>query len=43
MTTSVGIYQPLFKPRLAGFLDDGFIPLDWLHNRLPPARAALLD
>jgi hypothetical protein len=42
MTLPVGIYQPLYKPRLAEFLDDGFLPLDWLHNPMPGLRESAL-
>jgi hypothetical protein len=42
MESSIGIYQPFYKPSLVERLDPGFIPLDWLSNPAPALRELAL-
>jgi hypothetical protein len=42
MKSSVGIYQPFYKPALIERLDPGFIALDWLSNPTPALRELAL-
>jgi len=42
METSIGIYQPFYKPALVERLDPGFIPLDWRSNPAPALRELAL-
>lgn len=41
-SSSIGIYQPIYKPELIGRLDRGFTPLDWLSNPAPAFRELVL-
>jgi hypothetical protein len=42
MKSSIGIYQPFYKPALIERLDPGFIALDWLPNPTPALRELAL-
>jgi hypothetical protein len=42
MTSSIGIYQPFFKPAMIERLDRGFLALDWLANPAPALRELTL-
>jgi hypothetical protein len=42
MKSSIGIYQPFYKPALIEGLDPGFIALDWLSNPAPALRELAL-
>ena len=41
-SSSIGIYQPFYKPALIERLDPGFIALDWLSNPAPALRELAL-
>lgn len=42
MNSTIGIYQPFYKPALIPRLDRGFTPLDWLANPAPALRELTL-